>query len=275
MKNKVLFWVIITSAGFGCQKEKSAETMNNRAAACKSEYLGSCKLLQIVYEPISPTGVQQVVNLTYTGNQITLLEDSDDQRKIKYSTDGKVSSIEYFDKNSALFQYAIEKMSYNAVKQLIGILVLYNVGNNQFDSLFRTDLQYNTANQLMKKIYFEYDDVQKKWTKNEDYLYTYNNLGLVTVANYTNSMATPPVSFPIPVTYNDSCNAFQKVYPQLELLDYVGQEDVGGFSVLLTSRKLVSSFLNQNVTYTLNAKNAATEVKINGQLMVSYIYNCQ
>ncbi len=272
MKIQVLLIVILASIGFGCQKEKSAEELSNKFAACKNEYTGGCKLTKIVYEPISTSGVQQVIDLTYTGNQITLAEDVKDQRKIKYNTDGKISSIEYIDKSSS-FLYAIEKMTYNSLKQLTGILILYNAGNNRFDSLYRIDLQYSLTNQLTRKAYFDYDDLAKTWKSNENYLYTYDNMGLVTLVNYTNPTANPP-TYPISINYTDSCNSFQKVYPQLELLDYIGQEDLGGFSVLLNSKKLISSFLNQNVIYSFNSKNAPTEIRVNGLLRVSYIYTC-
>ncbi len=272
MKIQVLLVVIIAVIGIGCQKEKSAEELSNKFATCKNEYIGGCKLTKIVYEPISSTGTQQVVDLTYTGNQITLVKDPNDQRKIIYNADGKISSIEYTEKRSS-FLYAIEKMTYNSLKQLTSILVLYNVGNSLFDSLYRTDYQYSLTNQLTRKAYFDYDSQAKAWKTSENYLYTYDNLGLVTLVNYTNPSANPP-TYPISVNYTDSCNSFQKVYPQLELLDYIGQEDLGGFSVLLNSKKLVSSFLNQNVTYSFNSKNAPTEIRINGLLRVSYIYTC-
>ncbi len=274
MNFRLLLIGMVAVIGFSCQKEKSNETISNAPSACLNEYAGNCKLLQIVYEPTSQTGTQKIVSLTYTGSQITLLDDNDDQRKVKYNSDGKISSIEYYDKTSSLFNYAIEKMSYNSAKQVNSILVLYNVGNNQFDSLYRTDFQYTTTNQLAKKTFFEYDDSQKKWKESENYLYTYNNFGLATTGNYSNLTTTPTTSFQIPISYSDSCNSFQKVYPQMELLDYIGQEDLGGFSILLLSRKLVSAFLNQPVTYTFNNKNAPTEIRINGQLIVSYIYNC-
>lgn len=274
MKVHLTIFAAIAFVFFGCQKEKSFEGGGSLPTICKNAYAGGCKLTKIIYEPTNPQDTQQIVNITYTGNQITQAEDADDLRKIFYNADGKISKIEYQDKTAGLFLYAIKNITYNANKQVLQKLFLIRDGAGGFDSLLRVNNQYNNVNQLTKKTIFEYNDVRLIWEESEVYQYLYDTGGLANIVTYTDKSINPPTPLSIAVTYNDSCNNFQKIYPQIELIDYYGMEESGGFSLLFTSKKLMSSLSGGTVSFTLNQKNAPVEIRIGGKLLVSYIYIC-
>jgi hypothetical protein len=264
----IIFW--------GCKKDKSYEG-GLVYSGCQNEYTGGCRLTGIVYEPTNVTDPQRVVNFTYSGNLITEATDAEDMRKFYYDSNNNLVKIEYYDNTSPLLPlYAIEYINYNSnnqVTQLIHTNVTSQGPPPVVDSSFKAEYTYNyNSSVLLKKVFSDY--ISNAWVSTATYDYQFNSDQLPTLVNYTDQSVTPNTVLPIPFSFSDTCNGFQTVYKNIELIDYTGMEQYNGLSVFFTARKLPSSLQIQPVKFVLNDRNAPVELYVGGRLVATYIYDC-